>query len=402
MKKTVKWLNKKEAKALGFKPKENAPGRKQNRYYLDNEKIEDLRTLRLQTNKREFVETQKKYGKDGELVSTLEKLQSKPVDVPENFEIVKISTSKTTGQQWIQYKPKEEKEQLDPEFDYLGELEKQLKGVKKFKYKESKKGKEGVITITDLHFGAYIQGMKITQDFSITILCDMLQYAAKKVNKFAYSKVHVHCLGDLIESFTGLNHKNSWKGLDKGMFGVSAIKLFVELFIKHFLSNINNLGSIKLVAGNHDRVTSDNNEDVDGGAAELVAWALKLLGYDIEFSTSVITHKVDGINYILNHGHLGLTKLSTQEVCWKYGEKGVYNIIMEGHLHSRIAKLSANQVKNFKMVMDDNVDCRRMVCPSLFTGNSYSEYGGWSTGAGFIISESNINKTKVDIYDISI
>ena len=87
--------------------------------------------------------------------------------------------------------------------------------------------------------------------------------------------VHVHLLGDLIESFTGLNHKNSWKGLDKGMFGVSAVKLFVKLFKKHFLDKIINLGSIKMVAGNHDRVTSDSSEDVDGGAAELVAWGLK-------------------------------------------------------------------------------------------------------------------------------
>lgn len=401
MKKTVKWLNKQEAKALGFEPREPERKRTKARYNLDNNKLQELETLKLvrESNTNDYSVS---------VMSALDE-NNKMMDIDDYCEYYSLPREDVKKYKLVSHTGVpfynvlfDDKDGFVDDFDYLGELERQLKGVKKFKYKESKKGKEGVITITDLHFGAYIQGMKITPDFSITILCDMLQYAAKKVNKFGYSKVHVHCLGDLIESFTGLNHKNSWKGLDKGMFGVSAIKLFVELFIKHFLSNIDNLGSIKLVAGNHDRVTSDNNEDVDGGAAELVAWALDLLGYDIEFSTSVITHKVDGINYILNHGHLGLTKLSTQEICWKYGEKGVYNIVMEGHLHSRIAKLSANQVKNFKMVMDDNVDCRRMVCPSLFTGNSYSEYGGWSTCAGFLISESNINKTKVDIYDISI
>ena len=60
----------------------------------------------------------------------------------------------------------------------------------------------------------------------------------KKQTIIAVGNVHVHLLGDLIESFTGLNHKNSWKGLDKGMFGVSAVKLFVKLFKKHFLDNI--------------------------------------------------------------------------------------------------------------------------------------------------------------------
>ncbi len=401
MKKTVKWLNKQEAKALGFEPREPEKKRNKARYNLDDIQLQEFESLKLVTES-------KTNNYSVGVMSALDN-NNKMMDIDKYCEYYSLPREDVKNYKLVSHTGVpfynivfDDKDGFVDDFDYLGELEKQLKGVKKFKYKEPKEGKEGVITITDLHFGAYIQGMKITPDFSITILCDMLQYAAIKVNRLAYSKVHVHCLGDLIESFTGLNHKNSWKGLDKGMFGVSAIKLFVELFIKHFLSNIKNLGSIKLVAGNHDRVTSDNNEDVDGGAAELVAWALGLLGYDIEFSTSVITHKVDGVNYILNHGHLGLTKLSTQEICWKYGEKGVYNIVMEGHLHSRISKLSANQIKNFKMVMDDNVDCRRMVCPSLFTGNSYSEYGGWSTCAGFLISESNINKTKVDISDISI
>lgn len=34
-----------------------------------------------------------------------------------------------------------------------------------------------------------------------------------------YSEVNILFLGDMIESFTGLNHKNSWKGLQKGMIG---------------------------------------------------------------------------------------------------------------------------------------------------------------------------------------
>jgi hypothetical protein len=34
------------------------------------------------------------------------------------------------------------------------------------------------------------------------------------------------------------------------------------------LSKINNLNKIYIVAGNHDRLTSDKDEDVDGGAAD--------------------------------------------------------------------------------------------------------------------------------------
>ena len=296
------------------------------------------------------------------------------------------------------------KEQIgvSSDFDYIGELTFQLDGLKAKKNKVKGK-KVGVVTLTDFHFGAYISAMNITPEFNISILCSMLNKAAYRVNRLGYKKVHIHLLGDLIESFTGLNHKNSWKGLDKGMFGVSAIKLFVKLFKEHFLDLLNNLGKIKMVAGNHDRVTSDNNEDTDGGAAELIAYALELIGYDIEFKRDVLTHKVDGVNYILNHGHLSFTqKKSTQEICWMYGEKGVFNFITEGHLHSRISKLNAKQVSNFKMILEDSIDCRRQVCPSLFTGNSYSEDGGWSTLAGFIITESSMNNKGVDVFDISL
>lgn len=289
------------------------------------------------------------------------------------------------------------------DFDYLGELEKQLKDYKpKKNINSSGNGRIGVTTLTDFHFGAYISAMKNTPEFSITILCDMFEESAEIVNGMGYSVVHVHILGDLIESFTGMNHKNSWKGLDKGMFGVAAIKLFVRLFCEHFLTKIDNLGKIKIVAGNHDRTTSDSNEDVDGGVAEMISWGLELLGYDIEFDSISIIHIVDKICYHLYHGHHPYTrKKTTQELCWMNGVKGHYNFITEGHLHSRIQKLSAVQLKNFKQVSDDNIDCRRQVCPSFFTGNSYSEHGGWSTLAGFIISEANHRKKGIHVFDFS-
>jgi len=108
MNKLVKWLNKKEAEILNLKVKENEANRKQARYYLTQEQWDFVLRQRTKPNKRKFVETQKKFDKDGEIVSTVEKLQSKPIDIPEGFEVIKISTYKTTGQQWIQYAPKKE------------------------------------------------------------------------------------------------------------------------------------------------------------------------------------------------------------------------------------------------------------------------------------------------------
>lgn len=399
-----RYLSKQEAGLIGIKPKENEKGRNKARYLISNEDYSEVLSERLNKRSSKLLEVEVRKDKDGNVSGTVEKLRTSTIeDVPEGFEIVKLSTNKSSSQQWVISKPIEDKGVFEADFDYFKALEKELKKVKKHKPIVPKKGREGVVTITDLHFGAYIEGLNITPEYNITILCEKLQMAAYKVNRLNYDVVHVHLLGDLIESFTGLNHKNSWKGLQKGMFGVKAIKLFVELFIKHFLTLINNLQEIKVVAGNHDRVTSDNKEDADGGAAELIAWGLENRGYKIEFNRSIITHKIGNINHILGHGHLFMMmKKTTQELCWIYGEKGCFNYIKEGHLHSRIRKLNAKQLSNFKMLQDDNIDCRREVIASIFTGNQHSEDGGWSTMAGFSVSEENKYSGGVDVYDFSL
>jgi hypothetical protein len=249
--------------------------------------------------------------------------------------------------------------------------------------------KIGVVKIADLHLGAYVDNLIKTKDFSIDILAQKLYDAANMVNERNYKLVHIHILGDIIESFTGLNHKNSWKGLDKAMVGAEAIKLVVRVLHDNFLSRINNLGEVKVVAGNHDRVSSDNKEDVWGGAANLVCWGLGLIGYNVEFNPLVITHTVDGICHILTHGHHGISGKTTKQICWDYGVQGKFNLICEGHLHSIIEKLSIRQREVFQVIKDDSVDHRRMNCPSFFTGNFYSESLGYTSQSGFMVTEDN-------------
>lgn len=267
-----------------------------------------------------------------------------------------------------------------------------LKGFKNIKYTPTTKGtrnKIGVVKIADLHLGAYVDNLIRTKNFSIDILANKLLDAVEDINERGYSTVHVHILGDLIESFTGLSHKNTWKGLDKAMVGAEAVKLVVQILHDSFLSKIVNLGEVKVVAGNHDRVTSDNKEDVQGGAASLVCWGLELLGYSVEFNPLVITHTIDKISHILTHGHHALSKKSTKQLCWDYGIQGNYNLICEGHLHSIIQKLNINQRDTFKTIKDDAVDHRRMNCPSFFTGNFFSESLGYTSESGFVITEDN-------------
>jgi 3',5'-cyclic AMP phosphodiesterase CpdA len=264
-----------------------------------------------------------------------------------------------------------------------------FKGIKYLPATKNTKTKIGVVKIADLHLGAYVDNLIRTKNFSIDILVNKLLDAVEDINERNYSEVHIHILGDLIESFTGLSHKNTWKGLDKAMVGAEAVKLVVKILHDNFLSKIINLGEVKVVAGNHDRVTSDNKEDVQGGAASLVCWGLELLGYSVEFNPLVITHTVGNICHILTHGHHSLSKKSTKQLCWDYGEQGKYNLICEGHLHSIIQKLNINQRDSYQTIKDDAVDHRRMNCPSFFTGNFFSESLGYTSESGFVITEDN-------------
>ncbi|TXD47322.1 hypothetical protein [Polaribacter sp. IC073] len=267
-------------------------------------------------------------------------------------------------------------------------LNSEIKQSYTYKRKKSKRNIEGVIKWSDLHFGAHIRNLIKTPDYDSDVLLDGLLESVEDVNQLGFSKAHVHINGDLIESFTGLSHINSWMSLDKNKIGSNSIMLCCELLEKA-LVKIDNLGSIKIVAGNHDRLTSNNKEDVKGGAAELIAWGLKLKGFEVEFNSMVITHKVNGINHINLHGHLGISKRSSSDIILNYGIQGVYNLICEGHLHSIIETLSAKQRDNFKIVSDDSIDHRRMYLQSFFTGNYYSESLGYTTNAGYSIFWDN-------------
>ncbi|MEO0900765.1 MAG: hypothetical protein AAFY00_01675 [Bacteroidota bacterium] len=263
------------------------------------------------------------------------------------------------------------------------------KFTKTYEYRESsfKKG-EAVLKWSDLHFGAYIRNLVLTPDFDDEILLNGLLESVGYVNTMLFEKVHVHINGDLIESFSGLNHVNSWMSMQPDKIGANAVILCCDLLEKA-LSKIYNLGTVKIVAGNHDRTSKANDEDVKGGAAELIAWGLEKTGFDVEFHPMIITHEVEGINHINLHGHFGISKRPTDEILWKYGKKGLYNFIFEGHLHSIIQKLSVSKTKNFKTIKDEGIDKRRMHCPSFFTGNYYSETLGYDSNPGYLVVWDN-------------
>jgi len=162
-------LKAQEAELLGFQVKPNEKNRKSARYYITIEDNEYITELRSTPNKRKFIETQKKFDKSGNVISSVQKLQSKPIDIPENFEVIKVSTSKTTGQQWVQYAPKKG----NNENDYLKLKDVIIKEMKthapKFpKLKRDKLADEHLLVIdpADVHIGKLATSFECGEDYN--------------------------------------------------------------------------------------------------------------------------------------------------------------------------------------------------------------------------------------------
>jgi len=91
------------------------------------------------------------------------------------------------------------------------------------------------------------------------------------------------------------------------------------------------------------------------------------------------------------HGHQGMSKIDVRELLFQHGNPSMYNVILEGHLHSRIVKkaMRAKQVKsvNEVVVEMDRANFRKITVPPMFTGNFYSTALGYSSSAGLTLIE---------------
>lgn len=150
MSKIVKWLYSNEAIFLGYDSKEPAPNRNQNRYYITPKEWDKIQEVRKQT--RGYVKTAQKTDKDGNIISITEKLQSEPIQVPDNHEIIRTSTNKTTGQQWVITAPKKETiEENTINFEKI--IKKHIKPVDKDIKKVKSKYLFDRLVYTDVHIG---------------------------------------------------------------------------------------------------------------------------------------------------------------------------------------------------------------------------------------------------------
>lgn len=231
-----------------------------------------------------------------------------------------------------------------------------------------------IVHVCDLHIGAEIEAERNLPAYNDKVAAKYLKGVADETNRRKPKKVTLVINGDLIETFTGLNHINSWKNIDKRYgYGVRAIIKSCEL-LTEFISQVANVHEVILIAGNHDRVTSNNKEDIVG---EVVMWAHSILEarfgkqFPVRWSKDVVSMKMKGCGFVFSHGHHGISKKNPDHIVNQYGYPGMFNLIVLAHLHTR-------------KVLSDNLNNRTIHASSIFTGNNYSKNLGYSSLPGFL------------------
>lgn len=258
-------------------------------------------------------------------------------------------------------------------FDLLQDAE-----IKPIVLKSHTSNKEIInIFIGDIHYGLKNDD-DLLQDYSYSVIEEKLQKIAGLVNSIGAESVNIFFVGDFIESFSGTNHPDSWKSLDKDGYGS---KLVIKCYksMVEFISNIANVKNIYGIAGNHDRASSSNKEDTHGFIADIIFEFLKVSfmnKINVEYNDVLISQAFDNINYIITHGHHKISNINPAELILKYGEPNMFNIMVQGHWHERRVKRDSEMFRD-------------LVCPSIMPGNRYSLNSGYSTSPGFLVIKNN-------------
>jgi predicted phosphodiesterase len=269
------------------------------------------------------------------------------------------------------------------------------------KSKSSKVAGRGtaVVALADFHLGMKWEGDAKNPPFDAEILAQRIAALVDKINAQGFEEVHLALLGDFIESFTGLNHLDTWKHLES--YGRTAVMGVCGLIRDELILRLNNVSNVYIVAGNHDRVTNKKDQDARGEAAGLIADVLELMiDTPIHFDYSYLNPKIDGTKYILKHGHLGMSKRSEERLLLEYGDPSCYNVILQGHDHKREVKKGHTIRKDYvtSTTSLEGSNFRKIIVPPLVSGGSFSSSLGLfgTTGATVVSSTAG----GVDHWDL--
>ena len=234
----------------------------------------------------------------------------------------------------------------------------------------------GVVDVSDIHSGALVKIFSEVvkkKEFNIEILINYLDQIAEIVNEKKFKEVHLFIPGDIIESFSGFNHKDTYKNIEAHQGQIVIIAYEV---LKRLIGNINNCTNVYLVEGNHDRWTSNKEGNARKGIVEVVSHFLsETSNVKINYHPFLISAEIDNIFHICTHGDWKPWKKGYDSFFFRYGKQGMFNVLKTGHFH------------RFN-ILEQNPEYLHYECPSVFTGGLFEEFLGFGTIPSFTILEN--------------
>lgn len=231
-----------------------------------------------------------------------------------------------------------------------------------------------VVAIADLHCGAFTKDLHLVPDYNVDELRRRMGRVSQTINEIG-RPTYLKVLGDLIESFTGKNHKDTWKRIH--MHGME-VALTVYDILLDFLQKTPYIVGVDIISGNHDRITSSNEDDSQGQVAYMVASLLKkhYKGITVNYDPLVLVNEYDGVCYIDMHGDKPISRKSGAQLAFDYGKQGVYNVIFMAHKHT-------------EEVIEASSKHRVQRVPPMIPGDDYAQRLGEHSASGFLIAEAN-------------
>lgn len=242
-----------------------------------------------------------------------------------------------------------------------------------------------MLAIADMHCGALIEGDHLTPDYNVGVLRERLDYIAGVVNTQG-RPVHVAILGDFIESFSGMSHKDTWKQIE--LHGME-VALTVYDLTSEFLQKLNDVRSVSIIGGNHDRITASNEEDKQGQVAYLIAEMLRrFTNMDVSFDPRILSKRIDNVQYILTHGDKKISKKQPADMILEYGDQELFNVMLNAHGHE-------------ELIHKNSVKFQARQIPPIVVGGEYSRDLGVSANSGFTLIERS-DRAGVNVQTISL
>jgi len=235
------------------------------------------------------------------------------------------------------------------------------------------------LVIPDMHIG--IQQPNYNKDIVREKLAEILEFVRYEPN------LHVHFMGDIIHTVSGMNHPDNWKSIGPDDYGSNAITNPYEILLD-FLSAIPGLTKVTMVGGNHDRMAADKKMENDAEAGKLLAYFLNisLVGIPVIFNSSMIIDNDDPNLVMINlHGVNPIDKESGQRIAWEFGDKSKFTYINTAHLHRR--KVDPK---------DDNLKFRKVQLQAFCPIDKYGKTVAHPSLAGVVLIESTtLNKLPI-------